>query len=465
MAQQHAVWMHIGAGSFHRAHQAWYLHRLLKQGEEGWHIALGNIRDDAGPLLDALQKQGGEYVLETVTPQGERAYETITSIRKVLPWDSEISALVAQGAAPETKVIAFTVTESGYYLTPEHELDLQQPDVKADLDGGIRTLYGALTRILKARIAAGGAPVTLLNCDNLRHNGERFRHGFLSFLNAKGETALAQWVRDSTTSPNTMVDRITPRPTPDVAERVLAATGRRDAAPVMGESFIQWVIEDDFINGRPALEKVGVELVESVLPWEEAKIRILNATHSCIAWAGTLAGLSYIDESTRVASIRQMAWEYISKDVIPCLTPSPLDLADYRDVVLARFANPYIKDTNQRVAADGMSKIPGMVTPTLAGCYGRGEVPAATAVLPALFFLFLQRWARGELPYEYQDGAMRPDAVRALFTQDDPLAAFAADEALFGELSRSADFLSLLRHTVDGLVQWLAQPDAALSAV
>jgi D-arabinitol 4-dehydrogenase len=118
-----------------------------------------------------------------------------------------------------------------------------------------------------------------------------------------------------------------------------------------------------------------VELVESVLPWEEAKIRILNATHSCIAWAGTLIGLSFIDDSTRQSAIRQMAWEYVSRDVIPSLTPSPLDLATYRDVVLARFSNPYIKDTNQRVAADGLSKIPGMVTPTLIECYKRGETP------------------------------------------------------------------------------------------
>ena len=158
-----------------------------------------------------------------------------------------------------------------------------------------------------------------------------------------------------------------------------------------------------------------------------------------------------------------MAREYVSQDVIPSLTPSPLDLADYRDVVLARFANPYIKDTNQRVAADGMSKIPGMVTPTLVECYRRGEAPAATAVLPALFFLFLQRWAKGELPYEYQDGAMRPEAVRALFATDDPLAAFAADEALFAELSRSEAFLNLLRRTVAGLPERLALTDAALS--
>jgi D-arabinitol 4-dehydrogenase len=465
MSEKKAVWMHIGAGSFHRAHQAWYLHKLLEQGDDRWSIALGNIRDDANALLASLAAQNGAYVLETVSPEGERQYETITSIRKVLPWDSDISALVKQGADAQTRVIAFTVTESGYYLTPEHELDIQQADVKADLQGGIRTLYGALTRILKARIAAHGEPVTLLNCDNLRHNGERFRHGFLSFLQAKGETELFSWVKTRTTSPNTMVDRITPRPTPDVAERVLAATGIKDAVPVMGESFIQWVIEDDFINGRPALEKVGVELVASVLPWEEAKIRILNATHSCIAWAGTLIGLSYIDDSTRQRAIRQMAWEYVSQDVIPSLTPSPLDLAQYRDVVLARFSNPYIKDTNQRVAADGLSKIPGMVTPTLIECYKRGEAPTATAVLPALFFLFLKRWADGSLPYTYQDGVMQPDAVRAVFKAEDPLAVWAADEALFAELANSAEFLSLLRRTVAELEQWLTQPESQLAAV
>lgn len=465
MADQKSVWMHIGAGSFHRAHQAWYLHRLLQQGDHRWSIALGNIRSDAASLLEALKAQNGEYVLETVSPQGDREYETITSIRRVLPWDSDISALVAQGAAAETRVIAFTVTESGYYLTPEHALDLQQSDIQADLNGGIRTLYGALTRILKARVAAHGEPVTLLNCDNLRHNGERFRHGFLSFLKVKGEDALAQWVTLNTTSPNTMVDRITPRPTPDVGERVLAATGRQDAAPVMGESFIQWVIEDDFINGRPALENVGVELVDSVLPWEEAKIRILNATHSAIAWAGTLCGLSYIDDSTRQPDIFRLAHAYVTRDVIPALTPSPLDLAQYRDVVLDRFSNPYIKDTNQRVAADGMSKIPGMVTPTLIQRYQQGETPEATAVLPALFFLFLQRWAQGELPYEYQDGVMQPDAVRALFAGEDPLAEFAQNEALFAELSRSAEFLALLRRTVSALTLQLPQMTAVADAV
>ncbi|MBN6363092.1 MULTISPECIES: D-arabinitol 4-dehydrogenase [Providencia] len=462
MLKQKSVWMHIGAGSFHRAHQAWYLYRLIQQGDDSWSIALGNIRNDANALLDNLTKQNGEYTLETVSPEGERHYEKITSVRKVLHWDENLSQLVEQGRDKATRVIAFTVTEAGYYLTPQHELDAEQPDVKADLTGKMSTIYGALTQILRARLAAHGEPVTLLNCDNLRHNGERFRHGFLSFLQLKGETELYQWVKENTRSPNTMVDRITPRPTPDVAERVKQHTGWDDKAPVMGEAFIQWVIEDDFINGRPALENVDVEMVESVLPWEEAKIRILNASHSCIAWAGTLIGLSFIDESTRQSAIKQMAWNYVTQDVIPSLSPSPLDLEQYRDVVLARFSNPYIQDTNQRVAADGLSKIPGFITPTLQECYQRQQTPAATAVLPALFFVFLQRWARGELPYEYQDGVLDVPLYQKMMNSSDALSQFVSSEMLFGSLAHSTEFHELMSNTVEKVENWLKSPQQPL---
>ncbi|MEZ2680136.1 D-arabinitol 4-dehydrogenase [Providencia rettgeri] len=462
MLKQKSVWMHIGAGSFHRAHQAWYLHRLIQQGDDSWSIALGNIRNDANALLDNLTKQNGEYTLETVSPEGERHYEKIISVRKVLHWDENLSQLVEQGCDKATRVIAFTVTEAGYYLTPQHELDAEQPDIKADLTGKMSTIYGALTQILRARLAAHGEPVTLLNCDNLRHNGERFRHGFLSFLQLKGETELYQWVKENTRSPNTMVDRITPRPTPDVAERVKQQTGWDDKAPIMGEAFIQWVIEDDFINGRPALENVDVEMVESVLPWEEAKIRILNASHSCIAWAGTLIGLSFIDESTRQSAIKQMAWNYVTQDVIPSLSLSPLDLEQYRDVVLARFSNPYIQDTNQRVAADGLSKIPGFITPTLQECYQRQQTPAATAVLPALFFVFLQRWARGELPYEYQDGVLDVELYQKMMNSSDALSQFVSSEMLFGSLAHATEFHELMSNTVEKVENWLKSPQQPL---
>jgi D-arabinitol 4-dehydrogenase len=189
-----------------------------------------------------------------------------------------------------------------------------------------------------------------------------------------------------------MVDRITPRPTPDVIKRIQRKAKTTDHIPITAESFIQWVVEDNFAAGRPCLEKVGVEMTNDVEPWEEAKIRILNATHAAIAWAGTMLGFKYIHESVNHEKIHLLALDYISQDVIPSLSPSSIDLTKYRDIVLARFSNPHLLDTNQRVAADGLSKIPGMITPTLHERYLDGKIPSATAVLPALFFLFLRCW-------------------------------------------------------------------------
>ena len=444
------VILHIGLGSFHRAHQAVYLHHLRERGDRRWSIVGGNIRDDMASTLAALAAQGGAYTLETVTPEGVRRYERITSIERVLPYAADLGGLVDVGADADTRIVSFTVTEAGYYLDARDRLDLAQPDLAADVaalrDGRPgRTLYAALAAILRARMQRGAGAVTLLNCDNLRHNGERSRAGLMQFLERIGDAPLARWVDAMTTSPNAMVDRITPRPTPDVAERVLAATGRVDPAAVMGESFTQWVIEDRFCAGRPAWETVGVEMVASVAPYEEAKIRILNASHSCIAWAGTLVGKTYIHEGTQDAAIRRFAFDYVSDDVIPCLSPSPIDLAAYRDVVLARFSNPALRDTNQRVAMDGFSKIPGFIAPTLRERLARGEPIASSAMLPALFLAYLQRWHRGQIAYDYQDQAMDPAAAHALCEAADPVAAFCAERVLWGPIAADARLVAALR--------------------
>jgi D-arabinitol 4-dehydrogenase len=236
-----------------------------------------------------------------------------------------------------------------------------------------------------------------------------------------------------------MVDRITPRPPPELRERVRLATGWDDAAPVTAERFTQWVIEEDFIHGRPEWERVGVELVESVAPYEEAKIRILNASHSCIAWAGTLIGLQYIHEGVNVPAIRQMAFDYVTEDVIPCLDtpghPSPVDLPAYRDVVLERFGNPAIRDTNQRVAMDGFPKIPGFIAPTVRERLAHGEGIASVALLPALFLFFLRRWHAGTLPYAYQDQAMNQAVAHAICDAQDPVQALCSDAGLWGDIA------------------------------
>lgn len=444
-----SVILHLGLGSFHRAHQAVYLHELIKRGDTDWVLAGGNLRADMADTIAALQRQGGAYTLETVSPAGERHCERITAIRRIVPYEPSLAGLIAVGADANTRIISFTVTEAGYYLDSDNRLETTYPELASDLAGTTRsTIYGALAAILNARRHRGSGPVTLLNCDNLRSNGERFRLGFRDFLTRRGDAALLAWVDANTSTPNDMVDRITPRPLPEVAQRVKAATGVDDGAPVMAEKFIQWVIEDHFIAGRPAWEKVGAEMVGSVLPYEEAKIRILNSSHSCFAWAGTLIGLHCIDEGVANAAIRKMAFDYVTDDVIPSLHasmhPYPLDLAAYRDVVIDRFSNPHLRDTNQRVAADGFAKIPGFLWPTLRECLARGASIAATAMLPALFFEFLGRWHRGDLPYAYQDQGMDAARAHALFESADPLAAFGRDPILWGPLAGNEQLAAAL---------------------
>ncbi len=459
--------LHIGLGSFHRAHQAVYLHRLREAGDRSWAIVGGNSRPDMADTIAALVAQDGRYTLETVTPAGVRAYETIEAIERVIPYAPGLAPLVAVGADADTRIVSFTVTEAGYYLDAQDRLDTAARDIAADLAAARAgrtgsTIYGVLTAILRGRLQAGAGAVTLLNCDNLRHNGDRSRSGLMQFIAALGDEALARWVEANTTSPNAMVDRITPRPTPDVAERVRAATGHADGAALMAESFIQWVIEDRFIAGRPAWERVGVEMVASVQPYEEAKIRILNATHSCIAWAGTLVGKTYIHEGTHDPQIRAWAHAYVTDDVIPCLNrpeaPSPIDLAAYRDVVLDRFGNPAIQDTNQRVAMDGFSKIPGFIRPTLAERLSRHESIDSTALLPALFLAFLQRWHRGQVAYAYQDQAMDPAVAHALCDAADPVAAFCADRTLWGPLAGDTRLVAAVRAAGERVARFAMLP-------
>jgi D-arabinitol 4-dehydrogenase len=444
------VMLHLGLGSFHRAHQAVYLHALRQLGDRSWVLAGGNLRDDVPELMGVLQAQDGAFMLETVAPDGQAQYERITSIRRVHPYEPTLASLIDAAADPATRIISFTVTEAGYYLDAKNRLDFGFADLMADHAAAKEgragsTIYGALTAMLRERMRRASGPVTLLNCDNLRHNGDRSRSGLLQFIERLDEPALAAWVETNTTSPNAMVDRITPRPTPAVRERVRAATGIDDPAALMGERFIQWVIEDRFAAGRPAWEQVGVEMVDSVAPYEEAKIRLLNATHSCIAWAGTLRGYDYIHEGTRDAAIRQMAFDYATDDAIPVLSPSPIDLAAYRDTVLDRFANAAIQDTNQRVAMDGFSKIPGFIAPTVRERLARNEGIASVAMLPALFLAFLQRWRRGALPYAYQDQAMDPAIAESICDAADPVVAMASQVPLWGPQAGDPRLVAALR--------------------
>ncbi len=455
----HYVILHLGLGSFHRAHQAVYLQQLINQGQHNWSLAGANIRSDMAETITALQQQNGAYTLETVSPDGKHQYEIIQSIRTVLSYTPNLAAVIQLGAQNTTRIISFTVTEGGYYLNENNRLDICNDELKSDIgQGTLLTIYGAITAILRERKAKNTGAVTLLSCDNLRANGNRFRAGLLDFLQHRNEAELLAWVEHNTSCPNSMVDRITPRPSEAVKQRVKTATGKDDACALMSESFIQWVVEDYFCNGRPALENVGVEMVESVLPYEEAKIRILNSTHSCIAWAGALKELTYIHEGVQNDFIRQMAQQYVTYDVIPCLTPSPIDLHTYLDIVMDRFSNPYICDTNQRVAADGFSKIPGFLLPTIRERLASNQPFTDTAMLLATFFVFLEHWKDGKLKFQYQDPALNPKRVHLIFASDEPLVAFCNEMSLWGELTGHPLLISAVSEAYSTLTEWLEYP-------
>ncbi|CAK9886678.1 MAG: Polyol:NADP oxidoreductase [Candidatus Erwinia impunctatus] len=374
----------------------------------------------------------------------------MTAIDKVILWDSGIKTLVNEGALPDTKIISFTVTESGYFLDDDGELDLADKAIRADLKGEeeTRTLYGALTKILRARMQQQSSPVTLLNCDNLRHNGDAIRHGLNTFISALNEPELQNWVNHNISTPNGMVDRITPKFDEEIFARLKEQNITDDNALLTCEHFAQWVIEDDFIAGRPPLEEAGVEFVSDVLPYEEAKIRVLNASHSGVAWAGGVMGKKYIDQSL---SPQVASWitAYVTEELQAALGDTAINLEEYSATTLERFGNKWVRDTVQRVSSDSIAKLHEFIVPTLKTRYQQGAVPSAALILVALYFCFMRQRHQGKLACDYLDSTLDDVDFAAIFTADDPVAAFAGTRKLFGSLSRRAELAEDLRRAIE----------------
>ncbi|AUX71095.1 D-arabinitol 4-dehydrogenase [Erwinia pyrifoliae] len=446
-------WLHLGAGAFHRAHQSWYLNQLHQQGDNSWTLSLANIRNSSTQkTLQQLAKQQGRYTLEIISPEGEIAYQPIEAVENVILWDKGLQSLVAVGASAETKIISFTVTEGGYFLDDNGELDLTHPAIQADLAGQqeTSTLYGALVKILRERMRNQTGPVTLLNCDNLRDNGDSVARGLSQFVKAKDYPELLAWIEQNTSAPNGMVDRITPKFDAALFDRLAEQGIKDDGAPLSCEAFSQWVLEDKFIAGRPALENAGVEFVSSVTPYEEAKIRVLNASHSGIAWAGALLGKKYIDQSLQ-PQIKQWMCDYVLQDVAAALQPCDIDLAHYGETTLNRFSNKWVRDTTQRVSSDSIAKLQQFIVPTLKARYKQGATPAATLILPALWFRFMQQHHAGALPFDYEDRALDEVPFTAIYRADNPLQAFTQQKKLFGSLAGRPELYRDLAAAVDNV--------------
>ena len=375
--------VHLGLGAFFRAHGAIYVEQAMAASGGDWGIVGVSLQSPG--TRDRLAPQGWAYTALQLGPEGETA-QVVTVLRDVLVAPENPQAVLDAMTAPAVRIVSLTVTEKGYCHEPSTgRLNADHPDIRHDLDNPLpRSAPGFLVRALQARRAAGIPPFTVLCCDNLPENGHVVR-GVVLDLARLIDPDLAAWIEAQGAFPSTMVDRIVPATTPADVDRVETLTGRRDEAPVMHEPFRQWVVEDRFCNGRPDLGAVGVQLVEDVTPFEHMKLRMLNGTHSSLAYLGYLAGHQTIADTMADPVMAQFVDRLWRSEIIPALTPPPgTDLAAYADALAARYANPAIRHRTWQIAMDGSQKLPQRILGTIAEGRAAGRpVPGLTLAVAA----------------------------------------------------------------------------------
>ncbi len=350
--------VHLGVGAFQRAHQAAYTDALLEREFGPWGIAGVSLRSP--DTRDALEPQDGLYTMAVRDAGGERL-RVIGCLLELLVAHEDPDAVLERMTRPSVRIVTLTVTEKGYCHDPATgALNEDHPDIRHDLatPGRPRTAIGFLAEALDRRRAAGLAPFTVLSCDNLPGNGDTVARILRRFADLR-DPAFGAWVADAVACPNSMVDRIVPATTEADRARVSAALGRRDAWPVVTEPFTQWVVEDRFPAGRPAWETVGVELVADVHPYETMKLRLLNGSHSTIAYLGYLAGYETVSDTMADQDFATLVRNLMDLETGPTLhMPAGADLEQYKSALIARFRNPALRHRTWQIAMDGTQKLP-----------------------------------------------------------------------------------------------------------
>ncbi|WP_405057727.1 mannitol dehydrogenase family protein [Kribbella sp. NBC_01505] len=432
--------VHLGLGAFHRAHQAVITERAAAlTGDTRWGIS--GVSQRSATVREQLEPQDGLYaVLER--GNGDPTIQVVGSIREVLTAPEAPEAVVARMADSAVSVVTLTVTEKGY-RAKSGGLDLDDPEIQADLTGRPpRTVVGQLA----AALARRDSPLTIVSCDNLVANGPFLRRLVAEYFEALGKVPE---VFEASRFPASMVDRIVPATTEADRDEAARLLGVRDEAVVVAEPFLQWVIEDDFAGPRPAWEQGGAVLTADVAPWEQAKLRILNATHSMLAYLGALRGYETIAEAVRDKELAAFAHTLITDDVIPTLTPPDgLNLASYGGTVLDRFANPALKHRTAQVAMDGSVKLPVRLLGTVEDRLTVGAEPRTLALAVAAWMVYVNTAANLDDPQAALltaalDGADTPAAI---------VDSLLAIDAIFTpSLQNSAPFRDLLVEQVTAL--------------
>ncbi len=355
--------VHLGVGAFHRGHQAVYTDALLAE-DPNWGILGVSLR--TGETRDALFPQDNLYTVSAVDGDGARR-RVIGSLTGVMIAREDPTGLHVRLADPEVRIVSTTVTEKGYCHDPATgTLNEDDPEIVHDLKhlDHARSTIGTIVGGLRHRRDRGLAPFTVLACDNLPANGHTLRGLVVRFAELF-DSDLGKWVADEVRFPSTMVDRIVPATTDADRASVAAAIGLEDAWPIVTEPFTQWVVEDDFPLGRPAWERVGVEFVSDVAPYELMKLRLLNGSHSTLAYLGYLMGHETVAAAMGEPALARLVADLMANESAPTLPALSVDLSAYRGDLLARFRNPALKHRTWQIAMDGSQKLPQRLLGTI----------------------------------------------------------------------------------------------------
>lgn len=351
--------VHLGFGAFHRAHQGVYTDILAAEHNSDWGYCEVNLIGGEQQIAD-LKQQDNLYTVAEMSADAWTA-RVVGVVKKALHAQLDgLESVLAAMCEPQVAIVSLTITEKGYCHSPATgQLMLDHPMIAADLQNPHqpKSAPGVVVEALARRKAAGLAAFTVMSCDNMPENGHVMRNVVTAYARAV-DAELAAWIEQHVTFPSTMVDRIVPAVTDDTLDKIENLTGVRDPAGVACEPFRQWVIEDNFVAGRPQWEKAGAELVSDVIPFEEMKLRMLNGSHSFLAYLGYLAGYQHINDCMGDENYRVAARALMLNEQAPTLKVQGVDLTRYADLLIERYSNPALRHRTWQIAMDGSQKLP-----------------------------------------------------------------------------------------------------------
>ncbi|MER9346476.1 MULTISPECIES: mannitol dehydrogenase family protein [unclassified Mesorhizobium] len=444
--------VHFGVGNFHRSHQAVYLDDLFNAGiGHDWALIGAGVFDGEKIGRGKLEEQDW---LTTVVEQDSghmSARVTGAMIDFLMPGDA--AGIIEQLADPAIKIVSLTITEGGYFIDPASGVfNPTHPDIVADAQPGAtpKTVFGIILAGLVRRRDEGTVPFTVMSCDNIPHNGHVTSDGVIGLARLIDED-LANWASEHVAFPNGMVDRITPATT-DRERGILAKDfGLEDNWPVFCEPFRQWVLEDHFTGGRPPLEKVGVQFVKDVAPYELMKIRILNGGHATIAYPAGLMDIHFVHEAMQEPLVSGFLAKLERDEIIPTVPPVPdTVLEDYYQLIESRFSNPKIGDTVRRLCLDGSNRQPKFIIPTIADRLKAGKSVVGLALESALWCRYCFGTTDSGAVIEPNDPSWDRLQATAKAAKDAP-AAWLAMEDIYGDVGRAAAFVEAFAHALNVL--------------